>query len=154
MLLIVNYRADLPGGQLLALAGQVVKELTEKEADTCLITINLLPEANAPPAVAEPAALKWGLSEPVTTFDLGYDPLTCEFNRLGETLLRLVGLDNQTSEDGWWQDSGPVVMIPPMDSVVSLFLAHAIVHYLTDTGAWSALYILTYFDPIRLQEWD
>ncbi|HEX2912265.1 MAG TPA: hypothetical protein VH186_15765 [Chloroflexia bacterium] len=73
------------------------------------------------------------------------------FNRIGELLLHSLGLkDTQTG----WQDAGPVAIIPPTDPILNLFLGHAIVHYLSDSGAWSSLYVVTHLDPLTLQEWD
>jgi hypothetical protein len=93
-----------------------------------------------------------GLTEPLSV-ELRYAPAECNFNRVGEELLKAAGLDSTDIEVGW-QDSGPVVIIPPTDPVLCLFLSHSIVHYLSDGGAWSALYVATNLDSLQLQEWD
>lgn len=61
------------------------------------------------------------------------------FNRVGEALLELAGL-SYDSEKGW-RDRGMVVLIPPQDSALSLFLGHAISHYLQSGCFSSNLYI-------------
>lgn len=52
-----------------------------------------------------------------------------------------------------WQDSGPVVIIPPPDPVLALFLGHAITHYLA-FDVYEPLYIVTTVQPLTLTEWD
>ena len=97
-------------------------------------------------------AIKQGLTEPLSV-ELIFDRAECNFNRVGEELLKAAGLDSFDTEVGW-QDSGPVVIFPPSDPLLCVFLSHAIVHYLADGGAWSAFYVVTNPDPLQLQEWD
>ena len=52
-----------------------------------------------------------------------------------------------------WQDGGPVVIIPPPDPVLALFLGHAITHYLA-FDVYEPLYIVTTVQPLTLTEWD
>lgn len=49
---------------------------------------------------------------------------------------------------------GPVVIIPPQDPVLALFVGHALTHILQDGYFWSSLYVLTSQNPLVLQEWD
>lgn len=60
------------------------------------------------------------------------------------------------AEVGVWNDRGPVVIIPPSDPVLSMFIGHALTHLLQAGDIWSPVYILT--DPFsptpKLVQWD
>jgi hypothetical protein len=56
-----------------------------------------------------------------------------------------------------WDDGGPVVIIPPTDETapaLSLFLGHALTHYLQETEEAGPLYVAIQLSPLSLQEWD
>ena len=156
MLLIANFNPDLPQPQLLNLSSAIAGLLGESEAETFLVSV--LPKSGSTttfPGMQDGAgllAIKQGLTEPLSV-ELIFDRATCNFNRVGEELLKAAGLDSFDTEVGW-QDSGPVVIFPPSDPLLGVFLSHAIVHYLADGGAWSAFYVVTNLDPLQLQEWD
>lgn len=108
------------------------------------------------------------------------------YNSYAEQLLHAVGLfsdshhqyaleewRNTTTEwegalveiEAGWQDQGPVVIIPPADPVLALFMGHAITHYLSSDHALveESLYVMTsplpLSDhtppfPLQLTEWD
>lgn len=156
MLLIANFQSDLPQSDLLNLSSTIAAELGESEAETFIISVLPKPCSSQDfPGIQEAAgllAIKEGLIEPLWV-ELAYNPIDCNFNRVGEELLKAAGLDSFDTEVGW-QDRGPVVILPPTNPVLCTFLSHAIVHYLCDGGAWSAFYVVTSLDPLRLQEWD
>jgi hypothetical protein len=60
------------------------------------------------------------------------------------------------AEAGEWNDRGPIVIIPPSDAVLSMFIGHALTHLLQAGDIWSPVYILT--DPFsptpKLVQWD
>ena len=90
--------------------------------------------------------------------ELPYAPLEDDYNRLGEKLLSLSGLGelDVLGEGGiGWQDRGPVVIVPPpTEPALAMFLAHALVHYLQDSEVWSALYVVAKEQPLMLACWD
>lgn len=107
-----------------------------------------------------------GLTSPAEFYQAGRLSLshpTSTLNRLAEAILSQTGLwSGQHSITGleplWqWDDGGPVVIIPATGETapaLSLFLGHAITHYLQDAADAGPLYVMTYQDPLELQEWD
>ena len=156
MLLIANFNRELSQPHLLNLSSTIAGKLGESEAETFLVSVlpkpgNVVTFPGMQDAVGL-LAVKQGLTVPMSV-ELSYDRTICNFNRVGEELLKTAGLDSFDTEVGW-QDSGPAVIFPPTDPLLSVFLSHAIVHYLADGGAWSAFYVVTNLDPLSLQEWD
>jgi hypothetical protein len=147
MLLVINF--SLNWQSFIKVANQIAIAQNENTDETFVLSI--LPRTGAKTTNlpnSSPLSLTNVETEPPAVIKLGYQQ-TDDYNRVGEQLLSVAGLD---SPDRGWQDKGTVVIIPPNNPVLAAFLAHAIVHYLSD--AWSPLWLVTNSNPLQMTEWD